>query len=252
MALQDGGGLFRYLQGAGSFEPFLQGQGNVITIDLAADSVAGQDYVLVTSLGLTSGQFNSTYVIGYTDQGKEVARWMGRGQFTGVVIDTRNSLIYVGNKSSSEISVLKLSDPKSLPMTVVAIPSIGSLGPMAMDVAKQQIFVGDKLEGKLYTADLRTHKARLILSGLGEPAALAFDATKRKLYVADAAKRRISVLDLEAVTATPEARIFSAPREFREPRGLTIDASGAVWVADFGAKSVFVLSPSGQITRKLK
>lgn len=73
------------------------------------------------------------------------------------------------------------------------------------------------------------------------------------IYVSDGVKiRRISpsgaVTTLAGSTAGDVDSQIGTQAQFRDPRGLAVDSLGNIYVADFGANKVKMVSPSGQVS----
>ena len=89
----------------------------------------------------------------------------------------------------------------------------------------------------------------------GSPYAIAFDATGNA-YVSDVGNRIIRKIDATGVVSTfaGSAGLLGqqdgAPgiARFSLPRGLTVDASGVVYVADWGNGAIRQISPAGVVT----
>jgi tripartite motif-containing protein 71 len=56
---------------------------------------------------------------------------------------------------------------------------------------------------------------------------------------------------LASVTATPVPAVALADTQLRRPEGITLDASGNLWVADYGRDRVVKLSPDGHLLQVL-
>jgi DNA-binding beta-propeller fold protein YncE len=191
-------------------------------------------------------------LVQYSAQGEGIRTWdlPTQGLFS-IAVDPPDQMVYLGNAMTSEIFTINLQDPRnSTPRYLLEVYGTSSIGALALDTEHKRLFVADVVAGKLFVVDLVRRKTRVLAASLGEPSALAFDAAEQKLYIADAGRRRVWVLRPSASSQKPT--VFSAPPEFSEPRGLTLDANHTVWVADYRARAIFALSPSGKVVRTIR
>lgn len=185
----------------------------------------------------------------YSLAGKQEQTWFGRTGFAGVAIDTLHHTIYLGDAVTGEISSLSIDGSSTSPSFFAEISGVARLGPLAVDGVGQRVFAADVGGGTIYVLDLHTRKSHLLASGMGEPAAISYDAEQKVLYVADASRHCIWTISTDSPKSTTS--IFSSAPELREPRGITVDEQHTVWVADHGALAVFKLSASGSVVQRI-
>ena len=177
-------------------------------------------------------------------------KWFVLGHiFGGIVVDGANQIIYLGSANSGDISTLSVADQTS-PKVTAHVTGASTIGPLALDLEGQRLFAADTGAGSIYVVDLARHNSRLLVSGLGEPAALSYEPSQHKLYIADAARHRVSQVSVEATS--PKVSDFSAVPELREPRGVAVGPNHAVWVADYGAGTVLQLSAAGRVVSTVR
>lgn len=87
----------------------------------------------------------------------------------------------------------------------------------------------------------------VVISGVGHPAALAFDASG-SLWVSDVRRNRL-VAFAETQLATsgspiPRIVLSAADHSLASPWGLAFDASGSLWVANIGSRTVVAFGPA--------
>ncbi|WP_322746632.1 SMP-30/gluconolactonase/LRE family protein [Saccharothrix syringae] len=94
--------------------------------------------------------------------------------------------------------------------------------------------------------------AKVVLDKVGVSNGIGWSPDSTLMYYIDSAERRIDVLDYdrdtgEATNRRPLARVHRGL-----PDGLTVDASGAVWVALFGGAAVHRYTPAGELDLELE
>ncbi|GIH18605.1 gluconolactonase [Rugosimonospora africana] len=90
---------------------------------------------------------------------------------------------------------------------------------------------------------------RVVLDGLTLPNGLDWSPDGRTFYLADTMAGEISAFDsdLESASISNRRVLFRMPVEAGMPDGLTVDASGCLWVAIWGGDRVLRLSPDGDV-----
>ena len=223
-------------------------------VDMQAAHLPDGDSIFATMYTTLSGSQavqRRALLVRYSLTGQEVRTWLIQGHlFTGLAVDAASGVIYLGDAVTGEVSRLNVKSKETSPEFVAQVYGVSRLGPLALDTEGRRLFVGDVGIGQIYVLDLTRRRSFLLASSLGEPAALAYDPSEHRLYAADAARHCIWQISVDSARRT--ALAFSSPPEFREPRGVAIDAQHNLWVADYGARSVFKLSATGQVTQKIQ
>jgi DNA-binding beta-propeller fold protein YncE len=242
------GGLALINPATGQRTPVKTSLGNFTPLDMTAVHLGDQDFLFVTmfwAFSSQSSQGNEALIVQYSPEGQEVQKWSALGKIlAGVAVDANRRIAYLGSSNSGDISQLDLNDQSS-PKVVMHIGGASGIGPIALDTEGQRLFAADLGSGSVYTIEIAHHKARQLVSGAGEPAALSYDASQHKLYIADAGRHRIS----QVSTQTKEGKLtdFYAGSELREPRGVSVAPDHSVWVADFATGAVIHLSQAGKV-----
>lgn len=240
---------------SGLLSPIKTSLGYFTPVDMAAAHLGENDFVFITMFTNYSMNVSQTVQRGgrleqYSLTGQDVRSWpVVSHTFTGIVVNPRTQVVYLGDAITGEISKLDLNTNNATPEFVLQVRGISRLGPLALDVERNQLFVGDVGDGGVYSVDLGTRKSTRLISNLGEPAALAYDSAQHRLYIADAGRHCIWQVRVDQRPTKPA--IFSDAVEYREPRGVAIDAQRNVWVADYGARSILKLSAAGQIIQRI-
>lgn len=109
----------------------------------------------------------------------------------------------------------------------------------------------DRRRGKVYYVD-RARRVRLVADGLCYPNGLVVRADGRLLYLDDSCDSRVYAFPvLTAGSLGPRQVLASLPDSGRcRPDGMTLDASGRLYVAHYGCGRVEVLSPGGRLLRR--
>lgn len=225
--------------------------GNFTPLDMTAAHLGDQDYLFVTMYWVFSsqssqgGQGSEALIVQYSPDGQEVHKWSALGRIlAGVAVDANRRIAYLGSSNSGDISQLNLDDQNS-PRAFMHVAGASAIGPLALDTDGQRLFIADLASGDIYTIDIAHHKARQVASNAGEPAALSYDSSQHKLYIADAGRHRISQIPTEGKHG--KLTDFYAPPELREPRGVSVAPDHTVWVADFATGAIIHLSPEGKL-----
>jgi sugar lactone lactonase YvrE len=110
-----------------------------------------------------------------------------------------------------------------------------------------------KTTGSLYRID-PDGSADILLTDLGVPNGLAFDADRRLMYFADTPTQTVLVADYDADTGERHnARPFLDYNLLPgKPDGACLDADGCYWSASIYAWSVIRVTPRGEIDRRIE
>lgn len=194
------------------------------------------------------------------------------------MIHTRFFLLFLGCLSLSS------ADQQAIPYTILTVAgstSVGDGGPALAALFSQTegIAVG---QGNIYVADADNHRVRKIApngtistvagTGIGgfsgdgalaseamlnQPYGLAVD-TIGNLYIADLGNARVRKVTgdgrIQTVAgggATPQPDALNGPAlnaQFNAPRNVAVDPDGTLYISDFGASTVYRVSPAGILT----
>lgn len=105
-------------------------------------------------------------------------------------------------------------------------------------------------DGVVYRIDARTREVTPAAEGLGFPNGLAFAPDAKHLYVCESAFQRIVRFRVLDDGKLETAGVF-AELPGGDPDGINFDREGNLYVAHFGGGAVFVLSPEGDIKKKI-
>jgi D-xylonolactonase len=116
------------------------------------------------------------------------------------------------------------------------------------------IYWGETMQkpGKLYLIG-RDGGAVVVEEGLLLANGMGFSPDDRTLYVTDSAARRIYAYDVEPVSGALSRRrtLVEVPRTEGLPDGLTVDAEGFVWSAQWYGGQVVRYDPEGRVERRI-
>lgn len=113
--------------------------------------------------------------------------------------------------------------------------------------------VGDNFErGRLYSVD---HDGTITVldDGWGLSNGIAFSPDNRIMYVADTYERVVYAYDydLEHGTVSNKRAVIRIPQNEGIPDGITVDAEGCLWVAQWYGYCVVRYSPEGEVLLRL-
>lgn len=102
-------------------------------------------------------------------------------------------------------------------------------------------------------------KTLLVDSGLAFPNGIALSADGKRLHVAESQHNRILIYDVVAPGRVANKREFAklptanpdAGQVNNEPDGICLDRAGNLYVAHYGMRQVQVLSPQGELIKRL-
>lgn len=202
-----------------------------------AFSSTGEASLLVA--GTDSG---SGVALGYSLSGKPPKTWRVRNICSGIDFSSKADAAYVATSDSNEVYRIDL---RGNGVTRIAqVDDAGKLGPLAFDETRQEIYVADVANGRIYQYSIPTKLATILVTGLSAPSALVFDPDTARLFVADPGRRGVYTVDTRA--AKPVAAEF-ASNGLKAPFGLTLISGNRVAVADYGANSILVFSARGEL-----
>lgn len=100
---------------------------------------------------------------------------------------------------------------------------------------------------------------RRVLDRVGCPNALCWSPDRRTLYFADSRERRVMAYSFETATGSlgPGRVLFDLTASYPGlpaaalPDGATVDASGCLWIAIWDGGCLLVISPAGELVRRL-
>ncbi len=113
--------------------------------------------------------------------------------------------------------------------------------------------VGDNFErGRLYSVE-KQGEISIIAEGLGLANGIGFSPDKRIIYVTDTYSREIFAYDYDPETgrATNRRVFVKVPDTEGIPDGMTVDAEGFVWSAQWYGYCVVRYDPDGRVERRL-
>lgn len=215
--------------------------------DLVSAKLFGQPTLLVTTNNQRSG-----FLSQYSLEGALQNTWTFRSSVVGLDVDYNSHIVYVAAYNTPEIYSVNLQAPNAQaqqqrlgPAFVGSVLGARHLGPLAVDLTRSCLYLGDVETGQVFQFDIKTHKSRVIARHFSSPQALLLSSDSSSLYIADAQGRKVYILNLTQANATP--KIFSALAQFRSPAGLAKLEDGRVVVADDRTGVIFILSQNGTV-----
>lgn len=151
-----------------------------------------------------------------------------------LISDTANHLIFHCNESLAGISIIK---PAGTGQTGLNCPR-----QLAYHPAENRIYVADKFNARIVVMDMNGNVVRKWGkegTQTGEfkiPHGLILDTSRNLVYVGDTGNNRVQVFDTQG-----NFKDQWQAADFREPRYMTIDAQGRVYVTSYLDRKVAVL-----------
>jgi DNA-binding beta-propeller fold protein YncE len=208
-------------------------------IDIAFLHVDQEDSVVVTQW---TDKVKLGFVNRYSPNGKLLSSWKTQHIPTGVDFDAVNRLVYFATVDSHELYKVDLRGGE--PQFVCEIRGAIQLGPIALDVDRQLMYVADN-QGAIFIVDLGSKKVKQLSSSFGLASALLFYRNHKVLYVADTVRKRIYAVD----TSTPSQsnRVITQSPQLMGPSGIAPGRGDALLVTDSKSEKVFLaqIGPSG-------
>jgi len=107
----------------------------------------------------------------------------------------------------------------------------------------------ENLDGRLFRTNISTGKVELVYSELGFPNGINLSKDGRHIYLSESAFQRVLKFDIM------EDGMLSYPKTLVElpggdPDGVEVDKDGNLFVAHFGGKAVYKITPEGEIIAK--
>ena len=111
---------------------------------------------------------------------------------------------------------------------------------------------GKEKDGKLYMFDSQGG-AEIVAEGIELSNGLGFSPDEETLYYSDSAARRIYAFDVDVATGTLENQrvLVQVPADEGIPDGMTVDADGYVWSAQWYGEQVVRYDPGGAVERRI-
>lgn len=106
------------------------------------------------------------------------------------------------------------------------------------------------LDGRLFRIDAKTGNTELLFSGLGFPNGINFSPDGSSLYLSESAFQRVLEFKLneQGKLGNPKTLVELTGGD---PDGIEVDEEGNLYVAHFGGKAVYKLTPAGEIVTKI-
>ena len=109
----------------------------------------------------------------------------------------------------------------------------------------------DKLDGRIFYYDFNKDSLLLVQSELAFPNGIGISHVDGRLYVCESAKTRIVSFTIDENGQLNDKKVF-IDLPGGDPDGFNFDIEGNLYVAHFGGGNLYVISPSGEILRKVK
>lgn len=108
----------------------------------------------------------------------------------------------------------------------------------------------DNLDGRVFKLNLETSGLKLIADNLAFPNGINISPVDNKIYVCESAKERIIRFDMNEEGMLVNKEVF-IELPGGDPDGIEFDDKGNLYAAHFGGSAVYIISPDGNIVKKL-
>jgi len=149
---------------------------------------------------------------------------------TGVA--ERDGVIYIADSGAAAVWIFDAMNRRSLKVTEVGGTML--MSPVAVaDRPDGAVFVADSYLKKVFLLDRQGKLLRTVVNeGVERPAALAYDETSDRLYVADSIGQCVSVFSSDGAHLSTWGKRGDGDGEFNYPSYLALDRSGRLLVTD--------------------
>jgi len=168
---------------------------------------------------------------------------------TGVA--ERDGVLYVADPGAQALWIFDIPQERFTKVTRIDSTSLSS--PVAVAVRDDgAVFVADSWLKKVFLIDREGKTSRVFVdAGLQRPAALAYDASAKRLYVADSAAQRIDVFSSDGARVAAWGQHGSDNRQFNYPTHLALSRSGELLVTDALNFRIQALDGNGKFLWKM-
>ncbi len=170
----------------------------------------------------------------------------------GVALDSQDRLFV----SDAALHSIICYSPAGEPIGHFGTSVLGRPGGIAIDKARNRLYVADAKESRIAIFDLRSLEFVTYIGGpnkqgqheegrFNAPTNVAVDRNGM-IYVADTWNYRIQILDANGKFVRAFGAQGDRPGEFIRPKGIAVDSEGHIYVADAEFNNFQILTPQGQ------
>jgi DNA-binding beta-propeller fold protein YncE len=170
----------------------------------------------------------------------------------GVAIDAQDRLFV----ADAALHSILCFNPKGDLIATVGRTALGRPGGIAIDRARNLLYVADVKESRIAVFDTRSFEFLRYIGGpskpekpengkFNAPTNVAVDR-QGNLYVADTWNNRVQILDPSGTFIRAFGRQGDRPGEFIRPKGIAVDSEGHVYVADAEFNNFQIFTAEGQ------
>jgi gluconolactonase len=106
-------------------------------------------------------------------------------------------------------------------------------------------------DGRIFRIDIKENKVKLVAEEICFPNGINISPEGKRIYVSESAKNRIISYDIDNYGMLINKNTF-IDLPGGDPDGIDIDENGNLYVAHFGGKSLYIISPEGKIIQKIE
>lgn len=215
-------------------------------VDLAIGTSEGQLHLFVNLVQGSVGQ-----LMQYSQSGRFETSWFSFSPLSGLAVDSSAGRVYTAAWGKDQIFQQSFpSDHNSRLESFSVSSGHTDWGPLAIDSKGAVLYAAEQFKGEIFAFNLRSSSMNLVAHGIGQPSAMEFDATGKRLLVADADGRDVWVVPVSSQAGRPSV-LFKA-RILESPSGIAVSNDGTVWVGDQRAHALFQFDSRGHLLKTIK
>ncbi|MFO7524260.1 MAG: SMP-30/gluconolactonase/LRE family protein [Ignavibacteriaceae bacterium] len=106
-------------------------------------------------------------------------------------------------------------------------------------------------DGRVFSLNIETNTVKLIADGLAFPNGINISPIDNRVYICESANERVVRFEMNEDGLLINKEVF-IELPGGDPDGIEFDENGNLFIAHFGGKAVYIVSPNGQIIRKIE
>lgn len=135
-------------------------------------------------------EFSRAFVIGYSAEGKELARTFLGGDLVAATFDDTGKL-YVLDRSNNQVHVIQA--PQGLPVTTIAVNEFPA--DAAFDATRKQVWISNEDSDNVTVVDTTDHSIVSTVPLANNITALATNPTRNRVYAVNASSNTVYVIE---------------------------------------------------------
>jgi len=171
----------------------------------------------------------------------------GIGYYFGITYDPQKQRFLISDPVRKGIYEIKLTE-KGFSEEQLVFSHDRFQKPACLLWSQAGLFIADAGTGEIYHIDLSNKELRLVAKNVLSPTSLTLSPNGKMLYITDGGKAVV----LEANLETGLQREYIKHSALQTPNAVAIDSNGNFWVADSGARAIFMFSRTSQLMKTIR